>query len=46
VTGDDRIAELARMLAGSASSTALEHAAELLADAATERAEKTGSKSR
>jgi hypothetical protein len=34
VTGDDRIAELARMLAGSDSPTAREHAAELLADAA------------
>jgi DNA repair protein RecN (Recombination protein N) len=35
VTGEDRIAELARMLAGTASPTALEHAAELLAQAAT-----------
>ncbi len=34
VTGDERRAELARMLAGSDSPTALEHAAELLADAA------------
>ncbi|MDO8107482.1 DNA repair protein RecN [Isoptericola sp. b441] len=30
VTGQDRVAELARMLSGTASSTALEHAAELL----------------
>ena len=37
VTGDERVAELARMLAGSQSGTALDHAAELLADAATER---------
>jgi DNA repair protein RecN (Recombination protein N) len=35
VTDDDRIAELARMLAGSDTATAREHAAELLADAAT-----------
>jgi DNA repair protein RecN (Recombination protein N) len=34
VTGDDRRAELARMLAGTDSRTALDHAAELLADAA------------
>jgi DNA repair protein RecN (Recombination protein N) len=34
VTGEDRIAELARMLAGSDTATAREHAAELLADAA------------
>lgn len=33
VTGDERRAELARMLAGNDSRTALEHAAELLADA-------------
>lgn len=33
VSGDERIAELARMLAGSDSATALEHAAELLAEA-------------
>ncbi|HKC30082.1 MAG TPA: hypothetical protein VKB75_18850, partial [Jatrophihabitans sp.] len=33
VTGDDRLAELARMLAGSDTPTAREHAAELLADA-------------
>ncbi len=33
VDGDDRVAELARMLAGSDSVTAQEHAAELLADA-------------
>ncbi|MFN2519177.1 MAG: DNA repair protein RecN [Jatrophihabitantaceae bacterium] len=38
VTGEDRITELARMLAGSESSTAREHAIELLATAATERA--------
>ena len=37
VDGADRITELARMLAGSDSSTALEHAAELLADAASEQ---------
>jgi DNA repair protein RecN (Recombination protein N) len=36
VDGEERIAELARMLAGSDTSTALEHAAELLADAASE----------
>ena len=36
VDGADRIAELARMLAGSDSSTAREHAAELLADAASD----------
>jgi DNA repair protein RecN (Recombination protein N) len=35
VTGDERIAELARMLGGSASETALEHAAELLDAAAS-----------
>ena len=34
VTGPDRLAELARMLGGSASDTALEHAAELLRTAA------------
>jgi DNA repair protein RecN (Recombination protein N) len=33
VSGDDRLAELARMLAGSDTPTAREHAAELLADA-------------
>ena len=38
VTGEDRITELARMLAGSDSSTAREHATELLAGAAAERA--------
>jgi len=42
LTGDDRLAELARMLGGSASDTALEHAAELLraatADVAPESA--------
>ena len=37
VTDDERVLELARMLAGSDSATAREHAAELLADAATER---------
>lgn len=37
VTADDRIAELARMLAGSDTATARQHAAELLADAAEER---------
>jgi DNA repair protein RecN (Recombination protein N) len=36
VSGDDRVAELARMLAGSDTATAREHAAELLADAAAE----------
>ncbi|MGI8679289.1 MAG: DNA repair protein RecN [Jatrophihabitans sp.] len=36
VVDDDRISELARMLAGSDTSTAREHAAELLADAASE----------
>jgi DNA repair protein RecN (Recombination protein N) len=34
VTGEERVAELARMLAGSDTETAREHAAELLADAA------------
>ncbi len=42
VTDDDRIAELARMLAGSDSPTAREHAAELLADAAAEHAAEHG----
>jgi DNA repair protein RecN (Recombination protein N) len=37
VTAEDRIAELARMLAGSDTATAREHAAELLADAAEDR---------
>ncbi len=37
VTDDERVLELARMLAGSDTSTARDHAAELLADAATER---------
>lgn len=37
VTGDDRVTELARMLAGTDSGTAREHAAELLAAAAAER---------
>jgi DNA repair protein RecN (Recombination protein N) len=37
VTDDDRIAELARMLAGSDSATAREHAVELLAAAAGDR---------
>jgi DNA repair protein RecN (Recombination protein N) len=36
VSGADRVGELARMLAGSDSATAREHAAELLADAAAE----------
>ena len=35
VTDDDRVTELARMLAGSDTATAREHAAELLADART-----------
>jgi DNA repair protein RecN (Recombination protein N) len=39
VDGDERIAELARMLAGSDTQTAREHAAELLADAEGDRAE-------
>jgi DNA repair protein RecN (Recombination protein N) len=38
VEGDQRIAELARMLGGSASATALRHAAELLRTAATDPA--------
>jgi DNA repair protein RecN (Recombination protein N) len=38
VTEDERIAELARMLAGSDTATAREHAAELLADAAADAA--------
>jgi DNA repair protein RecN (Recombination protein N) len=37
VTGDERVAELARMLAGSDSTTAREHAGELLSTAAGER---------
>jgi DNA repair protein RecN (Recombination protein N) len=37
VTGADRVAELARMLAGSASDTALRHAAELMEEAAADR---------
>jgi DNA repair protein RecN (Recombination protein N) len=37
VTGEDRITELARMLAGGDSSTAREHATELLASAAADR---------
>jgi DNA repair protein RecN (Recombination protein N) len=36
-TGEDRVAELARMLAGSDTGTAREHAAELLATAAKDR---------
>ncbi len=49
VTGDERLAELARMLAGSATRTALDHAAELLVAADAQRAKdrprsaKTGS---
>jgi len=39
VEGEDRVTELARMLAGSDSMTALEHAAELLADAENARRE-------
>jgi DNA repair protein RecN (Recombination protein N) len=38
VDGEERVAELARMLAGSDTSTAREHAAELLADAASDAA--------
>jgi DNA repair protein RecN (Recombination protein N) len=45
VTGDDRVAELARMLAGSESSTAREHATELLEAAATERTRPSRSRS-
>ncbi|MEP7179148.1 MAG: DNA repair protein RecN, partial [Pseudonocardiales bacterium] len=41
VTGEDRVTELARMLAGSDSSAAREHAAELLASAAADRAAPT-----
>jgi DNA repair protein RecN (Recombination protein N) len=41
VTDTERVAELARMLAGSDSETAREHAAELLADAAEARARET-----
>jgi DNA repair protein RecN (Recombination protein N) len=40
VTDEDRVSELARMLAGSDSSTAREHAAELLGDAARDKASK------
>ena len=39
VDGADRVAELARMLAGTDSETAREHAAELLASAAADRAD-------
>lgn len=42
VTDVDRVAELARMLAGSDTATAREHATELLADAAAERAAQAG----
>jgi DNA repair protein RecN (Recombination protein N) len=42
VTADERIAELARMLAGSDTATAREHAAELLADAAHDRLAERG----
>jgi DNA repair protein RecN (Recombination protein N) len=45
VTGDDRVAELARMLAGSDSSTAREHATELLKAAASERSGTSRSRS-
>jgi DNA repair protein RecN (Recombination protein N) len=44
VTADERIAELARMLAGSDTATAREHAAELLADAANDRLGGAGAK--
>ncbi|MCW2497137.1 DNA repair protein RecN [Jatrophihabitans sp.] len=37
VEGDERVAELARMLAGTSTTAAREHAAELLSDAADER---------
>jgi DNA repair protein RecN (Recombination protein N) len=39
VSGDDRVAELARMLGGETTTVALQHAAELLATAADERTE-------
>jgi DNA repair protein RecN (Recombination protein N) len=39
VSGEDRVAELARMLGGETTAVALQHAAELLATAADERAE-------
>jgi DNA repair protein RecN (Recombination protein N) len=42
VTADERIAELARMLAGSDTATAREHAAELLAGAAEDRLDQGG----
>ena len=42
VTGDERIAELARMLGGSDSGAAREHAAELLAQAQAERTGPSG----
>jgi DNA repair protein RecN (Recombination protein N) len=46
VTDDERVSELARMLAGSDSTTAHEHAAELLADARRAAADETVGKSR
>ena len=46
VTEDERVVELARMLAGSDSTTAREHAAELLADASSERAAAPATKPR
>jgi DNA repair protein RecN (Recombination protein N) len=39
VSGDDRVAELARMLGGETTTVALQHAAELLSTAADERTE-------
>ncbi|MDP9092422.1 MAG: DNA repair protein RecN, partial [Actinomycetota bacterium] len=42
VTGEDRVTELARMLAGTDSSTARKHAAELLGTAAKHRAQASG----
>jgi DNA repair protein RecN (Recombination protein N) len=46
VAGDERVAELARMLAGRDSGTAREHAAELLATASSESAGRTGRRRR
>jgi DNA repair protein RecN (Recombination protein N) len=44
VAGEDRVAELARMLGGTDSGTAREHAAELLSSAEEERAAADGTK--
>ena len=46
VEGEDRLGELARMLAGSDTATAREHAAELLADADRARKPRRGGRSR